>query len=331
MNLDEFSFFNQQLAAMLQEGIPLEQGLKQLGRSMREGKTRAELEMLEADLAAGLPLEKALELRTLPDFYKRMLVVGARGNNLPGMLLLLADYYARLHSVAARLKGLMVYPCIVLLVATILSVFLAYFLTTGARTFFSEFGRASEMTPMYFAAWCIPAIFGLVAAVVLVIACVPALRGRAVWALPGFKEASLSRFAQAMCLILRGGGNLDEALSLMQLLEQGTPAGDDVQNWRKRLGSGYCKFSDLSVADRAFPPLFVWLVSHDSEDLAAGFARAADIYYARAVHRVEMVLYAALPVSVLILGVLIFTQFAPIFLTLVRLMDAIGDMGGGKK
>jgi type II secretory pathway component PulF len=42
MNYDEFAFFNQQLAAMLREGIPLEGALKQLCAGMRGGAGDAE-------------------------------------------------------------------------------------------------------------------------------------------------------------------------------------------------------------------------------------------------------------------------------------------------
>ena len=57
MNYDEFAFFNQQLAAMLREGIPLEGALKQLCAGMRSGPLRAEIQALEADLARGTPAQ----------------------------------------------------------------------------------------------------------------------------------------------------------------------------------------------------------------------------------------------------------------------------------
>ena len=46
MKLDEFSFFNQQLAAMLRDGIPLEGALRRLCDEMRRGKLRDELQAL---------------------------------------------------------------------------------------------------------------------------------------------------------------------------------------------------------------------------------------------------------------------------------------------
>ena len=50
MNHDEFAFFNQQLAAMLRSGIPLEGALKQLCVGMKTGPLRAELQLLEEEI-----------------------------------------------------------------------------------------------------------------------------------------------------------------------------------------------------------------------------------------------------------------------------------------
>src|SRR6266702_748858 len=104
MNYDEFVFFNQQLASMLREGIPLEGALKQLSAGMRTGALRKEIEELEATLAGGMPLPEALARRSLPEFYRRMVGIGVRANDLPGVLTLLADHYHRSNLLWARLK-----------------------------------------------------------------------------------------------------------------------------------------------------------------------------------------------------------------------------------
>ena len=61
MKLDEFAFFNQQLAAMLRDGIPLEGALRRLCQEMHAGSLRTELQTLEADLAKGTPMADALK------------------------------------------------------------------------------------------------------------------------------------------------------------------------------------------------------------------------------------------------------------------------------
>ena len=123
MKYDEFAFFNQQLAAMLRDGIPLEGALRRLCDEMRRGKLRDELQALEADLARGTPMSDALNSRQLPELYKRMILVGIKSGDLPGALTMLADYFQQRHLVWTRLKGLMVYPLIVLTGAFLLSCF----------------------------------------------------------------------------------------------------------------------------------------------------------------------------------------------------------------
>src|SRR5688500_8508934 len=117
MKLDEFAFLNQQLAGMLRAGIPLEGSLRELSATMKRGNLRSELQSLERDLAAGVPLSEAIARRNLPELYVRLVQAGVGGGDLPGVLILLADHYSRIASVGSRLKGLSVYPFIVLLAA----------------------------------------------------------------------------------------------------------------------------------------------------------------------------------------------------------------------
>jgi type II secretory pathway component PulF len=56
MKTDEFAFFNQQLAAMLRDGLPLEGALQRLSAEMGDASLKAELQFLEADLRKGTPI-----------------------------------------------------------------------------------------------------------------------------------------------------------------------------------------------------------------------------------------------------------------------------------
>ena len=93
MKYDELAFFNQQLAAMLRDGMPLEGALRRLCEDMRAGPLRSELQALEAELAKGTPMADALQARQLPELYKRMILVGVKSGDLPGALTMLAPFY----------------------------------------------------------------------------------------------------------------------------------------------------------------------------------------------------------------------------------------------
>src|SRR6266699_9239 len=159
MSHDEFAFFNQQLAAMLRDGIPLEGALKQLCAGMRAGKLRAEMEQLEADLARGTSLKEALGRRALPQFYVRMVEVGARANDLPGVLTLLADHYHRANALWTRLKGLMVYPLIVIIVALGLTLMISLTFNRFLAHFFDQLAITLHMTMA--TVWIPPIFLGL--------------------------------------------------------------------------------------------------------------------------------------------------------------------------
>src|SRR6267143_1566742 len=145
MNYDELAFFNQQLAAMLRDGIPLESALKQLSTGMSDSRLKAELQLLQEDLAKGTPLKEALARRSLPGFYVRMVEIGARSNDLPGMLTLLADHYHRANALWTRLKGLMVYPMIVIVVSLGLTLLVSLTFSRIMPNLFDQFPSRSTL------------------------------------------------------------------------------------------------------------------------------------------------------------------------------------------
>lgn len=325
MRYDEFAFFNQQLSAMLREGIPLEGALRQLASSMRGGSLRKEVELLESDLRNGTPLSQALAARKLPEFYVQTLQVGVAGNDLPGVLTMLADYYQRVDATWTRLKGLMVYPLIVLSAAFLLSCFLTF-----ACLQIIDSGFPAEMgftlPPMVLVnLWAPPVLIGLLLVLAFAVALLPSLHRWLRWRVPAFKEAKLAQVASAMSLMLKSGGNLGDALGLVQQMEHGTIASKELAQWKMQLASGRGQFAEMAEPGRAFPPLFLWMVGNAGEDLAGGFRRAAEIYNTRANQHTEMFLYAALPVSVLALGFMIMGQVYPLVHGLTSLMNAIGS------
>jgi type II secretory pathway component PulF len=323
MKTDQFAFFNQQLAAMLRDGIPLEGALQKLCAEMQDDSLRNELQLLAADLARGISLREAAGRRQLPELYQCLLAVGAESNDLPGVLTLLADHYQRRYNIWTKLQGMLVYPLIVLTASLLLSILLAYVLENLVWPSMSVF--IPHAPPGFHAVlWLPPILLGGLLALSLTILLIPQARQYFRWRVPSFRESSLAQIASALAILIRNNVPLDHALALVERMESGSRAGTEISNWRRRLAAGHAKFSELAEPGRAFPPLFIWLVAHGREDLGAGFQHAADIYHSRATHRAEILLYSALPCSVLALGFLIIMQIQPIFQSLAQVMNALG-------
>jgi type IV pilus assembly protein PilC len=323
MKTDEFAFFNQQLAGMLRVGIPLEGALHQLADGMRRGRLRSEIQLLERDLANGIPFKTAISNRKFPEMYRSVLVAGVESQNLPGMLTLLADYYSKVSSLTARLKGLMVYPIIVLVLSLALSIFLSVLYTglmgEAQELFFSASNQGFVEYKTFF--WLAPAFFCGLLLLFLACASIQRLRRWFRWKLPGLRDASLAQSASAMSLMLETGTEFDSALSLLEQAEARGPAARDLMRWRALLKAGAGKFQEIASESRIFPPLFIWLVAQGGENLAEGFRRASEIYEARAQNRTDMLLYAALPLAIVFLGFLMLGQVYSVISLVVRMIN----------
>jgi type IV pilus assembly protein PilC len=257
-----------------------------------------------------------------------MVEIGARSNDLPGVLTLLADHYHRANALWTRLKGLMVYPFIVIFVSLGLTLLISVTFGRFTSQFFEQVAPLPFLViPMM---WMPPLVLVLAALLGLGAVFIPSWRARLRWRLPAFREASLAQLASAMALMLKNGTTLPEALALAQALESATPAGKALAHWRQLVEAGQGKPAEWTGDSRPFPPLFLWLVQKGGEDLAAGFQKAAEIYQARAAYRIELALYGALPVSILLLGQMVLWQTIPLVHSMTWIMNMVGsDTGSG--
>ena len=84
----------------------------------------------------------------------------------------------------------------------------------------------------------------------------------------------------------------------------------------------------ITAGSRYVPPLFIWIVDSAGEDLRLGFRRAAELYEERAQSRIQIMLYAVLPVSVLTVGSLVVGQAFLITSMYVVFIDLFNNLGG---
>ena len=224
------------------------------------------------------------------------------------------------------MKGLLLYPLIVIVVSfgltLVLSVTFSRFLANFYQ-FSTVFAHGSRAFVGAASVWVPPVLLALAAILGVVAISIPGVRARLRWRLPAFREASLAQLASAMALMLKNGTTLAEALALVHALEATTPAGKTIGQWRQLVASGQGKPSQWPVTAKPFPPLFLWLVKQSGEDPAAGFQKAAEIYQSRASARIEMALYGALPVSILLVGQMVFWQIYPLMRNMIWLMNSL--------
>jgi type II secretory pathway component PulF len=337
MKYDEFAFFNQQLAAMLRDGIPLEGALQRLCLEMRRGKLRDELQALETDLARGTPMAEALKPRQLPELYKRMILVGVKSGDLPGALTMLADYFQNQNNVWTRLKSMMTYPLIVMFAGFLVSLALALLwncvIGPSMKGVFGGMGIALPAATVFAlgtlqAIWAFPATLGVLFLLMMAVIFVPGMRSNFLWRMPAFKEATVARIASSLALLMKNGVPLPEAIGLAEQLETSPAATADLQQWRARIAAGAVKFSEIAKGNRLMPPLFVWVVASAGEDVTAGLSRAAEIYHSRALYRTEVALFSVLPIASMFLGAIVISQAFLVLCMFLPLVAMLNNLSG---
>ncbi|MFT4691015.1 MAG: type II secretion system F family protein [Verrucomicrobiia bacterium] len=327
MKLDEFAFANQQLAGMIESGLPLEGALRELSSNLSRGNLKRELEALEKDLADGIPLGEAVDKRKLPELYRQTLKVGAKSNDLPAVLTTLADHYARISALRDRARVLLIYPAIVLLFATAISVLFSVVLTMHATEIISLFGISTDtsVVAMQWQIWAPTCILALVTFSFLLLISMRPLRRRMAWALPAFRDVQLVNFSSSLAILMRGKCSLADAVLLLRTNTENLAARAELDGWLKRMEQGESKFHRIAAPTRFFPPLFGWAVASGGEDLAKGFSRAAQIYLSRANYRIEMLLHALLPVCLVIVGGLIISQAMLLIGGVMTMLNRLGS------
>ena len=143
LNLDELAVLNDELAALVRAGVPLEPGLTRLGGEMPGRLGRCARELAER-LGRGESLDDGLADPRMgfPRMYVAVLRAGLRSGRLAPALELFAETLARLRDTRRAVVGALVYPLLVIFLAIQLGVFTASRILPSIREATYAFGGA---------------------------------------------------------------------------------------------------------------------------------------------------------------------------------------------
>ena len=336
MNTDELAFVNRQLAGMLKAGIPMESGLKKITESMTDSKLKAQLNQLGSRLEKGQLVDKAVVDLDLPETYKRLLALGQASQSMPKVLICVADYYERIGTLATRLRGLAVYPMLILICGIIVSGLMAYLSVVlkndlvsitlseetrgGSPQWFSIYGSVwFSVFPMF--------VFAAGLGVYSFILRSQKMRKYFSWKIPMLRDAALAQYASLTEVLLSSGAPLPEVMKMVSKLENGSEMEADLKKIEQRLSEGQASYEAASRGCKTIPGFFNWIVSQGGEDVASGFSHARSIYSGRAENKIQAFLHCFLPINILLIGILLLGFCLPHLAILTDLLNMIEQMG----
>jgi len=353
MGLDALVALNDEMAAIVRSGVPLDQGLTELAHDL-PGRMGAVAKRLGDRLAAGESLEQVLgsEEALFPPVWRAVVAAGVRSGHLAAALEGLSQTGRRIAELRRAVGMALIYPLVVTAIAY------GLFLLTLIKLAPAMAGAIEDMTrktdPLLAAmvwlgetalSWAIwPP---LIAVVVLAVGWYRS--GRAAWrrsgsgtssgtGWTGFPWPSVGRlvrdgrsatFAEVLSLLVRQQIPLDEALVLAAEASGDQSLRADAQQLADRLRAGGSPAGD-SAPRSAIPPLVGWLLNARGPlpALSQTLSLTAEVYRQRAQRTVTWaVVYLPIVLSVVLGGTATLIQALAVFLPLSRLWYQLG-MGG---
>ncbi len=337
----DLRLFSQELALLLQSGIPMLEALDTLREKDSAGRGRGTLDVVTGALRAGQPLSQALGAapRSFDPLFIAIVAASERSGQLVQALRDHAAYLAWSQSLRSKLVAASVYPLMLLGAGGAVVLFLLLYVLPRFASVFDSLGNSVPDASLFlirFGVWAAehPALtWSAVAALPLLGAVAWWLPGprrllaAALWRMPGagprWRVVVLARLYRGLALLLAAGVPVPEALRLlhgaMAAPLQGalTAATVEVVNGQRLSlalqAHGLC----TPVAQRMLR------VGEGSGELAVMLERAATFHDEEISRLSELMVRVVNPVLMLVMGVVIGGIVVLMYLPIFSLMERV--------
>ncbi|MCL2012470.1 MAG: type II secretion system F family protein [Cystobacterineae bacterium] len=134
--------FTRQLSTMIDAGLPLVQGLEILAGQIENKRLRAVVTQVKEKIESGSSFSEALKEhpKIFDTLFVQLCAAGEVGGILDTILERLANYREKAEKLARKVRGAMVYPVVVLVIAIAVVIVLLWKVTPVFAKMFSDFG-----------------------------------------------------------------------------------------------------------------------------------------------------------------------------------------------
>ncbi len=138
----EIIMLSRQLALLLESGTDIVTSLELLQSQMTNRTLQRVLGEVASDIRGGSSLSSALSKhpRAFPELYHRTIAAGEQAGNLEIVLRQMADYMERTATTEKRIKGALIYPFIVAIVAVVVISIIVIFVLPAFTSLYAKLG-----------------------------------------------------------------------------------------------------------------------------------------------------------------------------------------------
>ena len=340
--------FTRQLATLVNAGLPLMRGLEVLKRQMKDQRMLEALTGISDNIAAGGTFSESLTAypKIFDHLYVNMVKAGEAGGVLEVVLGRLAEFAEKSEKIKNKVKGAMIYPCVVLFAAIGITAFLLVAVIPKFQQVFQDMLGGAALPPI--TQFVIDAsgfvqnnglqiLVGVVAVIVILKVIGRTEKGAYFFDVLKLKmpvtgtltqRSAVSKFTRTLGTLLSSGVPILQSLTITRDTTGNRVLTSAIQNVHDSVKEGESMTQPLSQC-KVFPPMVVSMVEVGEETgaLADMLTRIANTYDDEVDNAVAGMTAAIEPALIIVLAVVVGTIVIAMFLPMVKIIGSVSGAG----
>ena len=340
--------FTRQLATLVNAGLPLMRGLEVLKRQMKDQRMLEALTGISDNIAAGGTFSESLTAypKIFDHLYVNMVKAGEAGGVLEVVLGRLAEFAEKSEKIKNKVKGAMIYPCVVLVAAVGITWFLLVAVIPKFQSVFNDMLGGAALPPI--TQFVIDAsgfvqnnglqiLIGVVAVIVILKVIGRTEKGAYFFDVLKLKmpvtgtltqRSAVSKFTRTLGTLLSSGVPILQSLTITRDTTGNRVLTSAIQNVHDSVKEGESMTQPLSQC-KVFPPMVVSMVEVGEETgaLADMLTRIANTYDDEVDNAVAGMTAAIEPALIIVLAVVVGTIVIAMFLPMVKIIGSVSGAG----
>lgn len=343
IKLEELSVFTQQLAAMLDAGLPLVGALEALEDQTENPVFQIIIRNVRNEINAGRAFSEACRdyPKAFPNLFTSMVEAGEASGGLAEILEKTATYFEDSVKLQKQVKGAMVYPAVVIGLAVVLVNVLLIFVIPVFAEMFEGFGAELPKPTQFlidlsnflkgYIIFILAALFGAYAGIKKFTATPrgKVIKDNLLTKLPVVGEliskVNLSRFCRTYAILMRSGVPILKTLEIVSTASNNTFIERACRKISRHISSGG-QVSEILEEDPYFPPMLKHMskAGEQTGNVDGMLVKVADFYDAEVETLVGALTSLMEPLLITFLGVVIGGIVMAMFLPIFQLSSVVG-------
>ena len=339
--------FTRQLATLIDSGLPLLRGLTVLGKQEPNPVLKKTINSLADSVQTGSTFSESLAQhpKIFNKLYVNMVKAGELGGVLELVLIRLAEYSEKAQKLKNKIIAAMVYPVIVMLIASAIMVFLLTVIVPKFESIFEDMLGSRDALPALtrfvidlsdsLKTQIVPIGIGFVILVVVFKVAASTVSGRRIidqikLKMPLFgsvqRKSAIARFSRTLGTLVTSGVPILQALNITRDTAGNAVISNAIQNVHDAVKEGESIVNPLE-ASKVFPPMVISMVDVGEEtgQLPEMLLKVADVYDDEVDNAVSALTSMLEPLMIVVLAVVVGVIVMALFLPMVEIIKGVAN------